>query len=152
MKSLLLIFILVLGTSASEYYFSLVDCSLSLVRPSDQFNNIIATKDVKLENCNEAKILWNYPINNLTLVFFAPKSKPFEFCLKDLDYFTNINKVKVNGDIKVYNGESNQELQITKGGNKVCWKSGINKTFQLKLAASSQLKYYGVIIDYSIKV
>jgi len=57
MKSLLLIFILVLGTSASEYYFSLVDCSLSLVRPSDQFNNIIATKDVKLENCNEAKIL-----------------------------------------------------------------------------------------------
>ena len=98
---------------------------------------------------NEAKILWNYPINSLTLVFSAPKSKPFEFCLKDLDYFTNINKVKVNGDIKVYNGESNQELQITKGGNKVCWKSGINKTFQLKLAASSQLKYYGVIIGIS---
>ena len=95
MKSLLLIFILVLGCSASEYYYSLVNCSFSLVRPFDIFNTIIATKDVKLENCNEAKILWNYPINNLTIVFSAPKSKPFEFCLKDLDYFTNILRCQI---------------------------------------------------------
>jgi len=140
MKSVLaIIFLIITGLLTNGNGWAL-DCSLNVSTPSGQVNHVITNSEVL--NCTEANIFWNYPMNNLTIVFSAPELKPFQFCL--------INSDSIYYDILVYHVENNQETKVIKSKNKVCMKSNTGNTITLKLAAPTQMKYYGVFVDYTI--
>lgn len=141
MKSLIIIFCLVASLIATHNEWA-NDCSLNLSTPLNQPNTIVT--NAKVLNCSEANIFWNYPMNNLTIVYSAPKSASFNFCL------TNSNSIYP--DIPVYHVVLNQETKVIKSSNKVCMKSDATKSLTLKLVGPPQMKYYGVFIDYSITV
>ena len=141
MKSVLIILILAAGLLATDNEW-VYNCTLNLVTPFDQSNTIVT--NMKLHNCSEANIFWNYPMNNLTIVFTVPQSKPFQFCL--------INSDSIYDDIPVYRVTSSQETKVGKSSEKVCMQSDSTNSLTLKLVGPPKMKYYGVFVDFSITV
>ena len=144
MKSILIVFILVAGLLASRDNELVDRCKMNLSTPSAQPNTIVT--NAKLHNCSEAIIFWNYPINNLTMFFTVPQSKPFQLCLTDLK--------KIPFDLPIYRKSpiSGQETKIGTSKSKVCMQSDSTNSLTLKLVGPPKMKYYGVSVVYSITV
>lgn len=117
-------------------------CYLNLNIPS-QPNTVITNEQVL--NCTEVSMFWNYPTNNLTILFTSLHSNQFNFCL--------LKPNQIYSDIPVYRIEKGQEILVKKSSNKVCMKSDENEKsiLTLRLVAPERLHYYGVFIDYSIE-
>ena len=121
---------------------SVLDCSINLSTSPSQPNTLITNE--KVVNCPRANIFWNYPTNNLTIVFSAPQSKPFQFCL--------IKSTEIYTDIPVYRLVNGQETLVVKSDTEVCMSSDRDvNTLTLKLVGPKKLKYYGVFIDFSLQ-
>ena len=104
--------------------FNIANCYMNL------WPNVGNVSNDKLKNCTEAQIFWNYPANNLTVVFSAPKFKPF----------------------KLYRVVGKQNSLVVKSKNNVCMNSDrLTKTLTLKFVGTKNPKYYGVLIEYSIQ-
>ena len=118
------------------------DCFLNLNIPSQQ--NTVITNE-KLLNCTEASMFWNYPTNNLTIVFTSLHSDQFKFCL--------LKSNQIYSDIPVYRIQRDQEVLVTKSENKICMNSDESEKslLTLKLVGPKQMHYYGLLIDYSIE-
>jgi len=116
------------------------NCSMTL-STSFQPNTLITNE--KLINCSEAHISWAYPGYNLTIVFTAPQSKPFEFCL--------LRPNQIYEDILIYRIVDEKETLVVKSDNKVCMKSNSDvNVLTLKFVAPTPPTYYLVFIDYSL--
>lgn len=138
MKKFIFIFILAEIILANEWIY---DCMMNLSIPV-QPNTVITNQ--KLINCTEASIFWNYPMNNLTSVFSSKENKPFQFCL--------INSNQIYSDIPVYRVEENNETRVVKSDDNVCMQSdSLTNTVTLRFVGPKQMKYYGVLIKYSIQ-
>jgi hypothetical protein len=134
MKTVAIFFFLVVGS------FAINDesCYMNLLPDVGNVSND------KLKNCPEAQIFWNYPDSNLTVLFSAPKLKPFKLCL--------INSNEIKYDILVYRVVGKQNSLVVKSNNNVCMHSDrLTKTVTLKFVGTGKPKYYGVLIEYSIQ-
>lgn len=118
--------------------FNIAHCYMNL------WSDVRNVSNDKLKNCTEAQIFWNYPTNNLTVVFSAPKFKPFKLCL--------INSLEIMDDIPVYRVVGKQNSLVVKSKNNVCMNSDmLKKTLTLKFVGTEKPKYYGVLIKYFIQ-
>ena len=128
------------GILTIEAYINVNGCQMTLTS-GDKPNTVITNR--QLLNCTEASIFWSYPLNNLTIEFSAPKSKPFSLCL--------LKSSQIYQDIPVYRIVGSKETLVTKSEKKVCMTSdrNVNK-LTLKFVGPNILKYYGVYINFSI--
>ena len=139
MKRFLIIVFLIAGLLTKSNGVEL-DCNLIVSKPVGQTNHQITNE--KVINCSKASVVWNYPTNNLTIVFSTPKSNSFQLCLR--------NSISIYSDILVYRKENDQEVKVLKNSNNVCMESDIGKKLTLKLVAPSKLIYYGVLVRYTL--
>jgi len=104
--------------------------------------NTVVTNEQSI-NCTDASIFWNYPTNNLTIIFSSSQHEPFEFCLLEPN--------QIYKDIPVYRVVDEQETLVVKSEEKVCMPSDTKTNIlTLKLVGPQRMRYYGVSIDYSI--
>ena len=137
MKKFAILFFLIAGSLAIDDIY-VYGCTMNLSP------NVGMVSNEQLHNCTEAQIFWNYPQNNLTVVFSAPELKPFQVCL--------LKSHQIYYDILIYHIADKKETLVTKSVNKVCIQSeSSTKTVTLKFAAPEVLKYYGIFIDYSVQ-
>ena len=116
------------------------NCFMNLSTSSNP-NSVITNE--QLLNCTEASIFWNYPTNNLTIIFSSSHYKSFEFCL--------LQPNQIYKDIPVYRVVGQQETLVIKSEDKVCMSSDTKTDIlTLKLIGPQQMHYYGVFIEYSI--
>jgi hypothetical protein len=116
------------------------NCYTNLSTPPN--TNTVITNEQSI-NCTDASIFWNYPTNNLTIIFSSSQHTSFEFCL--------IESNQIYKNIPVYRVVGEKETLVIKSENKVCMPSeSQTNVLTLKLVGPQRMMYYGVFIQYSI--
>ena len=117
------------------------NCFINLSTSPNTPNTVITNE--QSINCTDASIFWNYPTNNLTIIFSSSQHESFEFCL--------LQPNQIYKDIPVYRVVGQQETLVVKSEEKVCMPSDTKTNIlTLKLVGPQRMHYYGVFIEYSI--
>ena len=117
------------------------NCFINLSTSPNTPNTVITNE--QSINCTDASIFWNYPTNNLTIIFASSQHESFEFCL--------LQPNQIYKDIPVYRLVDQQETIVVKSEEKVCMPSDTKTNIlTLKLVGPQRMHYYGVFIEYSI--
>lgn len=102
------------------------------------------------QSCDKIEVFWNYPTNNLTITFVAPRkpssSKPpsYEFCLEqDGNQCVQVFRTLKSGESTKVTWDNSSTACFTNEAGK--------NSFKFRFQAGTTLWCYGTLIRYSIK-